>query len=189
MRVPAILSSLLFLIPQTSPSPIGSSITREQSLTLSSGEPCPVCSPRALYDGSPTANVYVQSARSKRVTSLINVGKGWVAYVESFESFIPIQVAAAVLTNFYISAYNHVQNIRGGRTPQNYYACELDNLILEFFSADKAIPWDFVTTFMSRMANHVSRGFTGKFIYLYVHMPTGVGVRVSLEVVNVASAA
>lgn len=71
---------------------------------------------------------------------LADVGRGWFAYVETFESFIPVQIAATVLTNFYHSAYNHVGSIRSGRTPQNYYACELDKLTLEFFSADRISP-------------------------------------------------
>ena len=120
----------------------------------------------------------------KRDISLSHLGRGWVAYVETFESFIPVQMAAAVLTNFYISAYNHVQSIRTERVAESYYACQLDNLILEFFSADAPVPWDFVTSFMAAMAEKVSRGFTGKFTHLYVHMPTGRGIRVSLEVID-----
>ncbi len=35
----------------------------------------------------------------------------------------------------------------------------------------------------------VSKGSTGKFDYLFVHMATGRAVRVSLEVITVAAAA
>jgi len=109
--------------------------------------------------------------------------------LETFESLIPVQVAAAVLTNFYVSAFYHVLSIKADQTPQNHYTCELNNLRLEFFSADNPIPWDFVLTFMRSMVACVSRGFTGKFDYMFVHMATGRAVRVSLEVINVAAAA
>jgi hypothetical protein len=102
---------------------------------------------------------------------------------------IPVQVAAAVLTNFYVSVFDHVLSIEAGRKPQNHFACELNNLRLEFFSADNSVPWDFVLTFVRSMVACVSKGFTGKFDYLFVHMATGRAVRVSLEVINVAAAA
>ena len=65
----------------------------------------------------------------------------------------------------------------------------MDNLRLEFFGADDAVPWDFITWFMGMMLDRVSRGFTGKFDCYYIHVPTTRGVRVSLEVINVAAAA
>jgi len=112
---------------------------------------------------------------------LTNLGKGWIQYLETFESFIPVQVAAAVLTKFYVSAFYHVLSIEAGRAPEKHYRCELDNLRLEFFSADTAVP--------RFMVDGVSRGFTGKFEYLFLHMATGRAVSVSLQVVNVAAAA
>jgi len=120
---------------------------------------------------------------------LTNLGKGWIQYLETFESFIPVQVAAAVLTKFYVSAFYHVLSIEAGRAPEKHYRCELDNLRLEFFSADTAVPWDFILSFMRFMVDGVSRGFTGKFEYLFLHMATGRAVSVSLQVVNVAAAA
>jgi len=65
----------------------------------------------------------------------------------------------------------------------------LDKLRLEFFSAEVPVPWDFVMTFMRSMVLGVSKGFTGKFEYLFLHKPTGVAVSVSLQVINVAAAA
>lgn len=140
---------------------------------------------RVDTDSAPTN---VPSLRQRTIW-LTNLGKGWVQYLEAFDSLIPVQVAAAVLTHFYVSAFNHVLRIEPGRKAQNHFTCELNNLRLEFFSADAPISWDFVLTFLRGMVACVSQGFTGKFDYLFVHMATGQAVRVNLQVINVAAAA
>lgn len=129
------------------------------------------------------------SAHRKRSTWLADIGRGWVGHMETFESFLPAQIATTALLHFYNSAYNHVQGIRNGRTPDNYYACELDNIILEFYSADMVVPWDFVLSFITKMAIKVDRGFAAQFTYLYVHMPTGKGMKISLVGVSGACVA
>lgn len=140
---------------------------------------------RVDTDSAPTT---VPSLRQRAIW-LTNFGKGWVQYLETLESLIPVQVAAAVLTHFYVSAFNHVLSIEPVRKAQNHFACELNNLRLEFFSVDTPMPWDFVLTFLRSMVACVSQGFTGKFDYLFVHTATGRAIRVNLQVINVAAAA
>jgi len=135
-----------------------------------------------------SASMIVPSFRQHSIW-LTDLGKGWVQYLETFDSLIPVQVAAAVLTSFYVSVFHHVLSIEAGQKAQNHFACELNNLRLELFSADNPVPWDCVLTFMRSMVACVSEGFTGKFDYQFVHMATGRAVRVSLEVINVAAAA
>lgn len=113
-------------------------------------------SPTIHHDDTVSAFTTAPSL-TKRSTWLADLGRGWVAYINTVQSFMPAQIAAAALTNFYISAYNHVLNIQTGRLPDQYYACELGNIRLEF-SGDNPVPWDFVLAFIRKMIKMVGRG-------------------------------
>lgn len=189
VRITLLLLPFLVTVPYTSSSlitQIGNSRHPFTSRYPQIPDPHTLSTTRRINTNSASTNAPSLPQRSIWLTDL---GKGWVQYLETFDSLIPVQVAAAVLTNFYVSVVNHVLSIKTGQTPQSHFASELNNLRLEFISADHPVPWDSVLTFLTSMVVCVSKGFTGKFDYLFVHMATGRAVRVSLEVINLAAAA
>ena len=124
----------------------------------------------------------------ERAEWVANLGNGWAAYYQTWESYIPVQLAATTLSHFYSLVINEVQ---GGTSslssPEIFRAFEWDNLRLEFSSDSASIPWEFIATFAGRMAAITQRGFTGQFNAVYVHTATEQSIRVSLMVVrNVA---
>lgn len=64
----------------------------------------------------------------KRSIRLTNFGNGWVGYVTSQSSFLPVQAASAALASFYTSVYNELQSIPNDRPPLNHFSVTLDNL-------------------------------------------------------------
>lgn len=125
----------------------------------------------------------------KRDVQLTNFGNGWVGYITTFDSFLPVQTAAAALFRFYISVYNQLRSIPTDRPPQYQFSLGVDNLTLKFFSADAPIPWRFMAAVAWRMATLARSGFTGRHDSVYVYQPTGQAIRISLEVILVAAAA
>lgn len=189
MRVWIDFAPLLLLatiVPISTASPI--------LVTTSTATSFRTCSARALparnsdYKGL-ESSAKAQALLRKRDVQLTNLGNGWVGYITTANSFLPVQTAAAALFRFYISVYNQLQNIPRDRPPQYQFSLAMDNLTLKFFSADVPIPWRFMAAVAWRMATLAQRGFTGKHDSVYVHQPTGQAIRISLEVVTVAAAA
>lgn len=124
----------------------------------------------------------------KREAWIANVGNGWAAYHETWETFIPAQAAASVLTTFYSSIVDKVLGSSTGLgEPGLFQAFELDNIRLEFSSDARKIPWDFIAAFAARMAARTQRGFTGQYNTVYVHMATDHAIRISLMVLRDAA--
>ena len=141
--------------------------------------------PSLTTHGSPRHKASLLLERSEWIA---NLGNGWAAYYQTWESYIPVQLAATTLSHFYSLVINEVQ---GGTSslinPESFRAFEWDNLRLEFSSDSVSIPWEFIATFAGRMAAITQRGFTGQFNAVYVHTATEQSIRVSLMVVrNVA---
>lgn len=134
-------------------------------------------------------SITTQAPLRKRDVQLTNFGNGWVGYMTTFDSFLPVQTAAAALFRFYISVYNQLRSIPTDRPPQYQFSLGVDNLTLKFFSADAPIPWRFMAAVAWRMATLARRGFAGTHDSVYVYQPTGQAIRISLEVVLVAAAA
>ena len=130
-----------------------------------------------------------QGLLQHRDVQLTNFGNGWVGYITTANSFLPIQTAAAALFRFYISVYNQLQSIPTDRPPQYQFSLAMDGLTLKFFSADAPIPWRFMAAVAWKMATLAQRGFTGRHDSVYVHQPTGQAIRISLEVILLAAAA
>ena len=116
---------------------------------------------------------------------LTNLGNGWAAYYQTWESYIPVQFAATTLSHFYSLVIDEVQ---GGTSslgnPEIFKAFEWDNLRLEFSSDSETIPWGFIARFAARMATMTQRGFTAQFNAVYVHMATEQSIRISLVVLR-----
>ena len=119
----------------------------------------------------------------KRAEWLANLGGGWAGYIQTWDSFIPRQVAASVLTQFYAMILDKAVNTSLDE-PTLFRAFEWDNIRLEFSSDVRKIPWDFVAAFAAKMAAVTQRGFTGQFNAVYVHMATEHSIRISLMVLE-----
>ncbi|CAF9933841.1 MAG: hypothetical protein HETSPECPRED_009019 [Heterodermia speciosa] len=126
---------------------------------------------------------------SKRDEWITNLGNGWASYVQTWESYIPVHLAAWTLAKFYSMIADRAQ---GG--PQNlgnpslFMAFEWNDLRLEFSSDAGTIPWELVAAFAARMVSRTQAGFTGQFNAVYVHMATEQSIRISLMVLqNVAT--
>ena len=124
----------------------------------------------------------------KRGEWIANLGNGWAAYYETWESFLPAQLAASVLTSFYSSILDQAQSSTASLSdPGLFQAFEWDNIRLEFSSDARRISWEFIATFVARMAARTQRGFTGQFNAVYVHMATEQSIRISLMVLRNAA--
>ena len=119
----------------------------------------------------------------KRAEWLANLGGGWSSYIQTWDSFIPVQLAASVLTQFYSMILDKAVTT-GIDEPTLFRAFEWDNIRLEFSSDARKIPWDFVATFAAKMAALTQLGFTGQFNAVYVHMATEHSIRISLMVLE-----
>lgn len=136
------------------------------------------------YDSAP----YRASLLSERAEWVANLGNGWAAYYETWESYIPVQLAATVFSHFYSLVLDEVQGATSSLSdPKIFQAFEWDNLRLEFSSDSTTIPWQFIARFAARMAAFSQRGFTGQFNAVYVHMATEQSIRISLMVLGNAA--
>ena len=125
----------------------------------------------------------VDTSIQKREEWLANLGNGWASYIQTWDSFLPTQLAASVLTQFYSLIVDKAITTSFGE-PTLFRAFEWDNIRLEFSSDVRDIPWDFVATFAARMADITQRGFTGQFNALYIHLATEQSVRISLMILE-----
>lgn len=162
---------LLSIASLSKATPVGDSSKR-----LPNFDPSPT-----TYDSPP----HRASLLLERDEWLTNLGNGWAAYYQTWESYIPVQFAATTLSHFYSLVIDEVQ---GGTSslgnPETFRAFEWDNLRLEFSSDSATIPWGFIARFAARMAAMTQRGFTAQFNAVYVHMATEQSIRISLMVLR-----
>ncbi len=123
VRTPLLLLPFLVTVPCVSSSPtrIGNPGYPFSSHYPQIPDPHILATTRCADTNS--ASTIVPSFRQRSIW-LTDLSKGWVQYLETFDSLIPVQVAAAVLTNIYVSVFNHVLSIKAGRKPQNHFACD-----------------------------------------------------------------
>ena len=135
------------------------------------------------YHNSIQSSTNASTNIHKRAEWLADLGSGWAGYIQTWDSFIPRQIAASVLTQFYAMILDKAVTTSLDE-PTLFRAFEWDNIRLEFSSDVRKIPWEFVAVFATKMAAVTQRGFTGQFNAVYVHMATEHSIRISLMVLE-----
>lgn len=95
--------------------------------------------------------------------SIYELPSGWVGRIQRQLSFLPVQVAAGYLTTFYYNVVTQVMSKWVDQPPVNHFTIGWENVQLDFYSATRTIPWDFVIAFAEKMLRETQRGFTGKY--------------------------
>lgn len=130
---------------------------------------------------------------------------GWVGRVQKQLSFLPVQIAAGYLTTFYNNVVVQVTSEWVNKPPVNHFTIGWENIQLEFFSATRTVPWNFVIAFAEKMLGETQLGFTGKYEVcenlvfdshhadmlqvFYLHLPTGEQIFVTLLIPLAAAGA
>ena len=143
--------------------------------------PIPLSAPENYNNILPPRNAGI--SLQVRAEWLSNLGNGWASYIQTWNSFLPTELAASTLTHFYSLVVDEASTTGPGE-PTLFRAFEWENIRLEFSSDARNVPWDFVATFAAHMAALTQRGFTGQYEALYVHMATEHSIRISLMVLQ-----
>ncbi|KAF6239413.1 hypothetical protein HO173_002675 [Letharia columbiana] len=121
---------------------------------------------------------------------LYELPNGWIGRVDKYLSLLPVQIAASVLESFYNVVIDNVrQKWIQQQQPVNSFTITWANIELEFSSATRTIPWNFVLAFAERLAHLTQRGFVGKYCIYYIHLPTGEEISIHLLIPLVAAGA
>lgn len=117
---------------------------------------------KALFAfSSPTHNTLQHISVRPRANfdSLYELPSGWVGRVQQQMSFLPVQVAAGYLTTFYNNVVVQVRSEWVSKTPVNHFTIGWENIQLDFFSATRTIPWNFVIAFAQKMLGETQLGY------------------------------
>jgi len=112
---------------------------------------------------TPNAFQHVPLDPRTNFDALYELPSGWVGRIQKQLSFLPVQVAAGYLTTFYYNVVVQVTSKWADLPPVNHFTIGWENIRLEFFSASRTIPWNFVIAFAQKMLGETQRGFTGKY--------------------------
>ena len=117
----------------------------------------------------------------RRTWKIDYLDEGWALYFSTYEQYLRINNAAAVLEDFFMTIANKAAGPWHHETPLKEFTIYFGELALDFKCDVIAIPWGFVAMFAERMANSVQTGFTGAFEAILEHLVSGGMVYVKLR--------
>ncbi len=116
--------------------------------------------------------------------NLIGLGNDWLMRFLWADSGIPVQIASVLLEDFYLKVLERLDLYANPTDAMQALTLRIHDLHLVFDCDTRAISWGFVRSFVTGMLRFTRSGFTGKFLALLSHGPSGTLIKVGLWVIT-----
>lgn len=109
---------------------------------------------------------------------------GWLMTFIWAELGIAVEVAAALLQDFYENVLERLEPLVNPWDTMQTLSLKIHDLCLDFASDSPAISWDTVRSFVTCMLDATRRGFAGRFFAVLYHGPTQTTIRAGLRILT-----
>lgn len=120
----------------------------------------------------------------KRGYAMEPLGNGWEVFYEYFDTLLPKQMVAPILSKFYGDLMMEILGF-AEKDPLSHIVLQQGALRLQFWSATgETIPWNVLYRFASNLLTITNLGFTSTYdaVYLHKYSDTKIFVQLSLVV-------
>ncbi len=132
---------------------------------------------------------YSDASLRARDDDILPLRNGWWMKFLYVDSGLPVQIASALLADYYQRVYERVIECARTLEPMKAMSLKILDMRLDFQCETSVIHWDFVKSFMIAMIDATKRGFTGRFRALMYHGPTETMIVVGLRIISSQEAA
>lgn len=119
-----------------------------------------------------------------RADDIIQLRNGWLLNFLYADAGLPVQVASALLEDYYQRVYLRVIQYARTLGPMKALSLTILDLQLDFQCETSVIQWDFIKLFVIAMIDATKRGFTGRFRAYMYHGPTETMIIVGLKIMG-----